>query len=197
MKENLKIAIDFAKKIEKIKGIMQIILFGSVSRGEDNVNSDVDIGIIFRNRDKFDLMKEVNKLKDEKIQTTFLNITDLPKETELTGALSGEGLLLYGRPIDIKINKTELKPRILINYSFFGVEQRIKVKINRALYGSVSQSDYKGKTYKTETKGLANEPGIEKINKGVLLVERNKAVKIVNMLKRFGADFKEIPVWTY
>ena len=35
MKENLKIAIDFAEKIKEIRGTLQIILFGSVARGED------------------------------------------------------------------------------------------------------------------------------------------------------------------
>lgn len=197
MKENLKIAIDFAEKIKGIKGIIQIILFGSVARGEDKVNSDVDIAIVYGERDKFEIMKEVNKSKDERIQATFLNIKELPNEIELTGALSGEGILLHGQPIKIKVDKTELKAKILINYSLSKLTQNDKVKVNRALYGSISKSEFKGKKYKTETKGLANEPSIEKINKGVLLVDRNKATKIVNMLKRFGVEFREIPLWTY
>lgn len=197
MKENLKIAVDFAEKIKGIKGIIQIILFGSVSRGEDKANSDIDLAIVYEDRDKFEIMKEANKLKDEKIQATFLNIKELPNETELTGALSGEGILLHGQPIKIKVDKTELKAKILINYSLSKLTQTDKVKVNRALYGSISNSEFKGKKYKTETKGLVNEPGIEKINKGVLLVDRNKATKIINMLKRFGVEFREIPLWTY
>ena len=105
--------------------------------------------------------------------------------------------MLYGQPIKLKTEKTELKAKILINYSLSKLTQTNKVKVNRALYGSVSKSEFKGKKYKTETKGLASEPGIEKINKGVLLVDRNKATKITNMLKRFGVEFKEIPLWTY
>lgn len=197
MKENLKIAIDLTEKIKKIKGIIQIILFGSVARGEDKANSDIDIAIVYGNRDKFEIMKEINKLKDEKIQATFLNVKELINETELIGALSGEGILLYGQPIKIKVDKTELKAKILINYSLSKLTQTNKVKVNRALYGSISKSEFKGKKYKTETKGLINEVGIEKINKGVLLVDRNKAAKIINMLKRFGVEFREIPLWTY
>ena len=197
MKENLKTAVDFSEKINDIKGIVQIILFGSVARGEDNAGSDIDIAVIYRGRDKFEIAEEINNLKEEKIQITFLDIKYLPNETELTGALSGEGILLYGQPVKIQTSKIDLKSKILINYSLSGLKQTIKVKINRALYGSISRSAYKEKSYKTETKGLSNEPGIERINKGVLLVERNKAAKIINMLKRFGADIKEIPVWTY
>ena len=197
MKENLKIAVDFAEKIKGIKGIIQIILFGSVARGEDNINSDIDIAIVFEERNKFEITREINKLKDEKIQITSLNIKELPNETELMGALSGEGILLHGQPIKLKLDKTELKAKILISYSLSKLAQTNKVKVNRALYGSISKSESKGKKYKTETKGIINEPGIEKINKGVLLTDRNKATKIINMLKRFQVEFKEIPLWTY
>ena len=61
--------------------------------------------------------------------------------------------------------------------------QTEKVKVNRALYGSISKSKKFGKEYKTETKGLVNEPGIEKISKGVLSVKREKAPKVVNTLE--------------
>jgi hypothetical protein len=46
-------------------------------------------------------------------------------------------------------------------------------------------------------KGLINEAGIDKINKGVLLVELNKSTKVVNVINRFKAEVKEIVVWTY
>ena len=197
MKENLKEAIDFTNKIKGIKGILQIVLFGSVARGEDTLKSDIDIAIIHNHKDKFELMKEVNKHKTEKIQTTFISIDNLPKESELTGALSGEGLLLYGRPVIIKEKKLDLSAKILIAYSLADLPQTEKVKVNRALYGSVSKSSFQGKNYKTETKGLTNEPGIEKISKGVLLVKREKAPKIVNMLKRFKVKVREIPVLGY
>lgn len=197
MKENLKEAIDFSNRINGIKGILQIILFGSVARGEDTMKSDIDIAVIHSCKDKFELMKEVNKNKTEKIQTTFISIDDLPKESELVGALSGEGLLLYGRPIAIEEKKIGLNAKILISYSLADLPQTEKVKVNRALYGSISKSDFQGKKYKTETKGLVNEPGIEKINKGVLLVNREKAHKVLNMLKRFNVKVREIPVWSY
>jgi len=197
MKENLTIAVDFAEKVKKIKGVLQILLFGSVSTGEDTARSDIDIGVIFDDVDKFKLAKEINKFKHEKIQLTLIELKDLPKETELTGALSGEGLLLYGRPIHIESNKMELRPRILISYSLSNLPQTEKVKLNRALYGSISKSEFEGEKYKTETKGLTNEPGIDKINKGVILVDRNKSTKVINVLKRFKAEVKEVAVWAY
>jgi len=197
MKENLRIAINFAQKIKGIKGILQIVLFGSVSRGEDTAASDIDIAVIFDKADKFELSKKINIYKHDKIQLTLMGIKDLPEETELTGALSGEGLVLYGSPVKINADKMGLKPKILICYSLKNLPQTEKVKLNRALYGSVSESNFNGKKYRTETKGLINEPGIDKVNKGVLLTDRKKSAKIVNMLKRFKAEVKETVVWTY
>lgn len=197
MKSNLALAIEFANSIKKTKHILQIVLFGSVARGEDTEKSDIDIAIIHDSRDKFEFMKKINKEKPDKIQTTFVHINELPDEMEIAGALSGEGLLLYGNPILIKEGKSDLKPKILISYLMAGLPQTEKMKINRALYGSISKSVFKDKEYGTETFGLVGEPGIEKISKGVLLAERRSATKLSGLLRRFNVKFKEIPVWTY
>jgi len=198
MKENLEIAIDFTRKAKKVKGVLQVILFGSVSTGMDTARSDIDIGVVFDDvNNKFKLAKEINKFKHERIQLTLIELKDLANETELTGALSGEGLLLYGRPINIESNKIKLQPKILISYSLNNIPQAEKVKLNRALHGSISKSEFRGSIYRTETKGLTNEPGIDKINRGVLLVDRIKSTKVINVLKRFKAEVKEIAVWGY
>src|SRR3989344_848185 len=197
MKDNIRIAIEFAESIKNIKGILQIILFGSVALGEDKLSSDIDIAIIHNRKDKFDLMKEANKSKHEKIQTVFININELYKETELIGALSGEGLILYGRPIKLNANKLGLKEKIFLIYNMSKLKQNEKVKLNRALFGSISKSYWEKKIYITKTKGLINEPGIEKLAKGCILVDRNKSYKLINLFKRFNVDHKKISIWTY
>ncbi|HLC80271.1 MAG TPA: nucleotidyltransferase domain-containing protein [Candidatus Nanoarchaeia archaeon] len=197
MNKNLAEAVQFTREIKRNKNILQVILFGSVARGEEGSQSDIDIAIVHDSEDQFSLMQEVNKNKPQKIQTTFVHIKNLPNETELVGALNGDGLLLYGKPIRIQSNKLDLTAKVLIAYALNTLSPTDRVKVSRALYGSVSKSSTKGKVYMTKTKGLAAEIGVEKINKGVLLVDRKKAPKIVNMLKRFGAKVQEIPVWSY
>ncbi|HIH38377.1 TPA: hypothetical protein HA245_05545 [Candidatus Woesearchaeota archaeon] len=197
MKEHIKIAAEFALSIQHIEGIRQIILFGSVSRGEDTRTSDIDIAITFHGVEKMQLSSQLNKLKPESIQLTLIPLNKLHEETELVGALTGEGILLYGKPIILQNKKTDLTAKLLVSYSMSRMEQTEKVKLNRALYGSTSISRENGKTYQTKTRGLIGEPGIERLQKGVLLIERKKSAKVINVLKRFGAEVKEIPVWTY
>ncbi|AWX31761.1 nucleotidyltransferase domain-containing protein [Methanosphaera sp. BMS] len=60
MKNRIEIAQEFADKI-KNKYIKKIILFGSVARGEDNDDSDIDILIISNNREIIE-----DKISDEK-----------------------------------------------------------------------------------------------------------------------------------
>ena len=196
MKKNIKIATQFAGRIKKAKGIIQIILFGSVATGEDTESSDIDIAVVYRG-DKFSIMGEVNRNKPEKIQTTFISIDGLYKETELIGALAGDGILLYGKPMVIKEKGMDLTESVLVSYSLAKLKQSEKVKLNRAIYGSSSKSHKNGKVYITRVKGLASEPGIEKVNDGVLLIQRRKARKVINVLRRFGVEFKQHAVWTY
>ena len=173
------------------------MLFGSVARGEDTSDSDIDIAIVHDSDDIFSFMNEINNNKPQKIQTTFIHIKNIGEETELIGALSGDGLLLYGSPIYIQEKRLDLSPKILVSYSLVSLSQKEKVKVNRALYGSTSISYLENKKYMTKTKGIANEPGVEKINRGVLMIERKKAQKITQSLKMFHVKFVEMPIWTY
>lgn len=195
MKENLEIAIDFADKAGKFKGILQIILFGSVARGEDKADSDIDIAIIHNLKNIEAIKTSVNKFVHEKIQVVYMNIDRLPKEIELVSALAGEGLLLYGKPFKVVLNKKEIKPFILITYDTTSLEKNKRMLLNRALYGSISKSRYKNKTYKSEFKGVMAHSGIVKLTKACLLAEPKKAVVIRGVLKEFNVKYKEELIW--
>lgn len=195
MGENLEIAIDFADKLRKIKGILQIVLFGSVAKGEDKADSDIDIAVVHNLGNIEKLKSFVNKFVHERIQVIYVNIDKLSKEIELVSALTGEGLLLYGKPIRVVFNKKELNPFVLIVYDTTDLEKRNRMLLNRALHGSVSTSRYNKRVYKTETKGVIAEAGIEKLTKACLLAEPKKAVIIRDTLKRFNVKFREELVW--
>lgn len=194
MKKNLEIAIDFAKKISK-KGILQIVLFGSVARGEDKADSDIDIAIVHNLNNIENLKSNVNKFVNARIQVTYMNSDKLSKETELVAALTGDGILLYGKPLKVVFDKKELRPYILMVYDTTKLDRKNRMLLNRALHGSVSVSKYKGKVYRTETKGVIAQPGIDKLTNACLLVEPKKAVIVRDVLSIFHAKFKEELIW--
>lgn len=195
MKENLEIAIDFANKLKNFKGILQIVLFGSVARGEDTIKSDIDIAVIHNLKDIEKLKSFVNKIIDDKIQAVYISLDKLPNEIELASAITGEGLLLYGRPIRINVRDKEIKPFILIVYNTTELDKKKRMLLNRALHGSISRNKHKGKIYKSEAKGILAQPGITKLARACLLAEPKKAAAIRGVLRRFGAIFKEEMIW--
>ena len=195
MKENLQIALNFANKLKNIKGILQIVLFGSVAKGEDKADSDIDIAVIHNLKDIENLKSSVNKIIHERIQAAYFNIDRLSKETEIVSALTGEGLLLYGKPIDVNFKSKALSPFILIVYDTTHIDKKKRMLLNRALHGSVSKSSYKGKSYVSKTKGILAEPGITKLTKACLLIDPRKALKVRNVLKRFDVKVREELIW--
>lgn len=195
MKENFQIALNFTDKIRNTKGILQIVLFGSVARGEDKSDSDIDIAIIHNIRDIENLKSSINKFVHERIQVAYFNVNRLSKETEIVSALTGEGLLLYGKPINVGFKGKALKPFILVVYDTTNIDKKKRMLLNRALHGSVSKSSYKGKRYISETKGILAEPGITKLTKACLLIEPRKALKVRNVLKRFNVKTREELIW--
>ncbi len=195
MKEKLQKAIKFSNNVRKFKGVSQVVLFGSVAKGTDTKDSDIDIAIIHNLKDIEGLKSFVNKIVDENIQVVYINIDRLPKEIELVSALTGEGLLLHGKPLKVVLEKKELKPFVLIVYDTTELIKKQRMLLNRALHGSISISKYKGKVYKTEVKGILSYLGIEKLTKACLICSPKKAVIVREVLNRFKVKYKEELIW--
>ena len=197
MKDNFKIAVDFTNNIKKLrsKHILQVILFGSVARSEDTATSDIDIAIIHDLKDTDKLKTQIHKFQHDRIQTSYFSLNQLPKENELISALTGEGILLYGQPINVKLKTKELKPRVLLIYDTSEIPKTERMKLNRALHGGLSKSRYGKKEYVTKTTGILKEKGIQKLTKAVILVEPKKAAHIIRTLRLFNVKWKEILVW--
>jgi predicted nucleotidyltransferase len=190
-------AIDFSNKIKDFENIISIILFGSVARNEATRESDVDIAIIYSKKNH-QTIRKINNMKPEEFQLIHLTIDELKDEPTFTGALSGEGILLYGRPVTVSLNDMELKSKMIIAYNTSKLDQNSRNKLNRALNGG--KSTYIKENNKKETKfypGIIDEIRAEKIGKGVLIIDRKNYPEIIKTLKIFNAKWKEIPVWTY
>jgi hypothetical protein len=187
---------DFGEKIGKLPGVLLATLFGSVARGETVIGSDIDIAVIYAKKNE-KTMKLVEKLAPPRIHIVHATPQELGKNVSLAGALSGEGLLLFGKPVVIEAQKLKLKPMLMIAYDTVGLDLNTRNKLSHALLGRTSTETKRGKKLVHRYEGLAARPGIFKIGKAVLLVHREKASMITKTLEVHGAKWKEIPVWTY
>jgi predicted nucleotidyltransferase len=191
-------ALEFARRVRKKnpEGVLSVVLFGSVARGEGTRESDIDIAVIYSEKDP-ETVEALGALAEERIQLTHLSLDELKDEPTMSGALSGEGVLLYGRPVTVRAEEMELRPRMLLAYETTELDRNTRSRLQRALHGGVSTYMKGGQRTVKEYPGVVQEVGAERLGKGVLLVDRRKYPKVVGTLKAYGAKYKEIPVWTY
>ncbi|HIG93779.1 MAG: hypothetical protein QT02_C0008G0025 [archaeon GW2011_AR9] len=161
--------------------ITQVVLFGSVARGEEGLRSDIDIFVdvvdlkleesILMVRDRyFDSIKvkkywELMGVK-RKIHCT---VGKLKEWDTLERSLVANGLILYGK----FSGKMETKPYFLFILTP-SKDRKKNVMVWRELYGYTQRVGKK--VYKQ--KGLVNEYGGRKLGKGVFIVPLEHAQKV-------------------
>ena len=187
-------AIRFAQRIPEEKNILSIVLFGSVATGNDTRTSDIDIAIIYGKKDNKQINK-INDMKSENIQLTHISLEELSRELEIQYALAGEGILLYGRPVNVTIKEDHLIPKMLLIYEMKDLSQSTRKKLHRALYGGTTTSHYKNKTYKSRIEGIVAQINAHKLGKSVLYCEKRNAHSIIRVFKNLNVPWKEISVW--
>lgn len=189
-------AVKFTEQIKTIDNVISVVLFGSVARRDFDRKSDIDIVIIYSDKDP-EIIKKINQMAPENFQVLHLTLEELADEPTLTGALSGEGILLYGKPVTISMGEDDLESQMIIAYDTTQMERNIRSKLYRTLYGGSSTYYAAGTKKKKYYPGIMDGIRATKLAKSVILVDRHNAPEITKTLQRFNAKWKEIPVWTY
>ena len=190
----LSILFDKLKDKEKIRAV---ILFGSLARGNQRKDSDIDLFIDIIKDNKEEVQQIVKESIDEfelkSIKTWHLKniknsiapiIDDLSssKWTELRREISSYGILLYGK---YKSNITKNKQSVLIEYDLSKSRQKDKMRLLRKLYGY--QIKKGKKSYSQE--GLNSKIKGEKLNNSIIADIENYKL-IANLLKEHKIPMK-------
>lgn len=189
-------AVKFTNKIKDFEGIVSVVLFGSVARGEATSKSDVDLMVIYSSKNS-ETIKKINSLATDNLQVLHFTLEELQDEPTLAGALSGEGILLYGKPVTICMDDEDLKSQILIIYDTSHLPRNTRSTLYRSLYGGKSSYLKDGIKKIKHYPGIVEQVRAQKLAKAVIIVDRHNAPEIIKTLRRFKAKWKEIPVWTY
>ena len=182
------------KEADKIKNI---ILFGSVSRGEERKDSDIDIFIEISEKLEQEIkiiqQKFYDSIKFKKYWELFgikneinLSIGNLKDWGDLNRSIISNGIVLFGKYTDnLKTN-----PHVLFSISP-GKDRNKNISVWRELYG------YTQKVGKKEyiKSGLIKEYQGEKLANGVVVIPIENSNKLSNFLKNNKFSFKIIPFW--
>lgn len=189
-------AVELSENIKNFPGIQSVVLFGNLATGKKiSRESKIDMAIIYSKKDK-EIVKWIRYLATDKFKLHHLTPDELKDNPRIVDALSGEGILLQGNPVTLKLDDVELKSQMLISYNTTKLTQNERSKLNRALFGGIStylQGDVrKRKNYP----GIVEKLHAQRIGKGVLLIDKRNASEITKTLSGFNAKYKEIPIWT-
>ncbi len=200
--ELISCAMDFSSFLLKsgiAKDIRNIILFGSVARGDFDSESDIDI---FVDTDKGRAIKnEVEKLLSafEKSETcekwklrglkNSISIkTGELEHWELYRSVITSGILLYGK---YERMPKDAKYHFLFVLDFSKMDRSRKIKLWRELYG------YRQKVGEKifVSKGLLEEISGKKIKRSVIAVPAEQKEKMLDFIKKNGINHKIIEIW--
>jgi predicted nucleotidyltransferase len=93
---------DFINKIKEVEDVQKIVLFGSVSKGMEDLTSDIDIAVFVNRRNK-KLEEEINKISNNIIEKSKMKLVPLiltPRELKKNKQFAIElekGIVLYER----------------------------------------------------------------------------------------------------
>ncbi|NYB53110.1 MAG: hypothetical protein HVN35_11210 [Methanobacteriaceae archaeon] len=190
---DFKQAVNLTKEIKKLKGVIAILYVGF---SDSNSLSDMGLIVIYSAKVKSS-MDKVDNLARVKSEIKQITLDELANNPELKAAISGEGVLLHGKAVEVTAENLKLKSRMILAYDTTKMNQNNRNKLNRALYGGISTYRKDGERIVKEYPGLVEKVQAQKLGKGVLMVDRFNSSMIIQTLKTFNAEWKEIPVWTY
>lgn len=127
---------------QRIPKLRQLVLYGSIAKGEEDRRSDVDLLLVFDTKEDPDRTKlarvataEIGRAfaaaKCERSpQLMLTNLRDVDRE--FIKNVSKEGIVVWGRPLVLK-GEEILKPKVLFEYRVGGKSDPRKVRFYRAL----------------------------------------------------------------
>lgn len=189
---DFKLAAELTREIKKVKGVISVMYPGAAS---SKTLTDIDLFVIYSVKSESSFQK-VNNLAG-KFQVKHITLDDLENNPEFNAAMSGEGVLLHGKAVNITAEDLQLKSRIILTYDTTEMNQNDRNKLNRALYGGISTYRKNEERIVKEYPGIISKINAQKLGKGVLMVDRFNSSLVIQILKTFKAHWKEIPVWTY
>lgn len=179
--------------------IQAVILFGSVARGQERQESDIDLCFILKNpgeqQDIQNKLLALEKKYDKNINVILTNTTFESLDRHLIETLLREGVLLQGSFPEIPIKQLELEPYEIFKFDLSNISQSEKMKIKRLLYGITTKKQYHEKIYENKQQGLVDELGGIRIGIASLLIPEKASWQVEETLRRYKIPLRKITIW--
>jgi len=179
-----------AGKVKMVEGVVGVVLFGSYSRGDFDEGSDVDLLVVFDDRNALEEGREevymATSRSDLFFQVVCLTVDELRGSPLLESALR-EGKVYYASEDVKKLLTLIHRPYALITYSTANLNAKERVVFTQRLEG-------RGKgRYRYE--GLVGELGGFKVGRGVMMIPVENLKSITEHLEKKGISYVIRHIW--
>ncbi len=184
LKEPLASALSRAvDNISKIDGVVMIILFGSIARGEVDEGSDIDLFVVFESensmrRHEWDVTMAIPK--GALAHTICSSLESIHKlNPAFVKSVLEEGLvLLLKHPVHLNAISLLLSPHVLVSYTLSGLNRSEKQRLIYSLFG------------KGGREGIVNSLKGFKIGRGAFVAPEEWSKEVLKLLRERGVKFE-------
>jgi predicted nucleotidyltransferase len=201
-----KIVFEFVENVTRFD-IFYVVLFGSAAKEKETPASDIDIFVVVDTRGDADEFKDTKEVKeaafqlekkyDRDIQLLITNRNYDRVEDYTMQKIFSEGIILYARAPEIKMNNVRVEPVSFVSYELSSLRHSEKMRFRNELYGYNTTRRYKEKVYKNVTPGLLKKLNGIKLSLGTVMVPKHALAPLEKMLDSYKIMYKEREVWVY
>lgn len=189
LESNLSEIVDAIKTVE---GVVGIVLFGSVARGDYDEGSDIDLLVIFRDEN---LMRRnewqvTRRIPSDVFAQSICVCPSMLKSVNpvFLRSVLEDGVILYMRhPFVLRFQSACGVPQLIVSYSLDGLSQREKQKVDYELFGRVvGERIYEG---------AVGNCGGKRLGRGCFLVPKESSESVLSLLKRCNLRYDLMEVY--
>jgi len=188
--ETYKAIEHIANQLKNIEGVIGIVLFGSYSRGDYEEGSDIDLVVVFEDREALstgrDQLYKTTAETDLFLQAIALTLDEL-KSSTLLESLLRDGRICYATEEVKKLLTPLHRPYALLTYSTSNLDAKQRVVFTQQLEGR------RGGKYRYE--GLLQKIGGYKVGRGVIMVPLENLRKATQHLEERRVEYTIRYVW--
>ena len=181
------ILTELVDRLAPIAGLVRILLFGSVARGEADEYSDYDLLVLFKDRasmwDGWDAVFAATGPMNLDIHAIPETIDEFNSANPVfLRELVRDGRVLFSRePFAARISSPLSRPFSVVSYDLSSLSYKMKMRVLYSLY-------------RRGRGGMVGGSGGVKLGSGCLLVPREAAQEIMDLARSSGAKVTKVDV---